>query len=279
MSPASKVKGRQKPARSFCGAKVRKGTATCRQPAGWGTSHPGVGACKLHLGTTSQATARAEELARERALERDVDKPYDELIHEKDIAELLRILKQRTDVTDLTEDLQLARAVTIDFVNRARQLETALLRWSASWDKDWQASAVLMAEELQIAQAEEDWERYSELLTQVPDPLRFLDRPKKVVDVAKAVSMFKDIADIVTKIVAMQQHGSIPVRDVEVLLVEIASATERTVRRELGDDPARHRLVEAIQRAWAALRLQSWDSDLLDPGDVAGSVPRVPPLN
>lgn len=279
MCPSAKKNGLLKPKRSFCGARNRNGKGTCTQPAGWGTTHVGVGACKYHLGSTSVATARAHEMARERALERDVDKPYDELIHEKDIAELLRILKQRTDVTDLTEDLQLARAVTLDFVNRARQLETALLRWSASWDKDWQASAAMMVEELQIAQAEEDWLRYSVLLEQVPDPLRFLDRPKKVVDVSQAVRMFKDIAEIVTKIVAMQQHGSIPVRDVEVLLVEIASSTERTIRRELGDDPARHRLVEAVQRAWAALRLQSWDSDLLDPGDAERAGAGVGALN
>ena len=34
-----------------CGAKKRK-SGTCRQPAGWGTDHPGEGRCKLHGGAS-----------------------------------------------------------------------------------------------------------------------------------------------------------------------------------------------------------------------------------
>lgn len=36
-----------------CGAQKRDGSGdACRRPAGWGTDHPGVGACKLHGGST-----------------------------------------------------------------------------------------------------------------------------------------------------------------------------------------------------------------------------------
>jgi hypothetical protein len=35
----------------LCGAKKRAG-GICTRPAGWGTPHPGVGACKLHGGST-----------------------------------------------------------------------------------------------------------------------------------------------------------------------------------------------------------------------------------
>jgi hypothetical protein len=46
-----------------CGA-VRNGR-TCSRPAGWGTDHPGVGACKLHAGCTPAANkAASKELAR-----------------------------------------------------------------------------------------------------------------------------------------------------------------------------------------------------------------------
>jgi hypothetical protein len=263
---------RPPPERSLCGAKKRQGDGVCRHPAGWGTSHPGFGRCKAHGGSTRNGVTHAELLARERALETDVDKPYDELIREKDIADLLRVLKQRSDITDLSEDLQLARAITIDFVNRARELETALLRWSASWDRDWQAAALMLIEELQIAQLDEDWPRYAELLTKIPDPLRFMDRPKKVVDVSAAVGMFRNIAAIVAQIVQMQQSGSVPVRDVEVLLVEIASATERAIRQQVGDSGTRDRLLEAIERAYAALRIQSWDADLLDASRTARGI-------
>lgn len=35
----------------YCGARKRQGEGTCTQAAGWGTDHPGIGACKLHGGS------------------------------------------------------------------------------------------------------------------------------------------------------------------------------------------------------------------------------------
>ena len=35
-----------------CGGRKRPGPGLCRRPAGWGTSHAGVGRCKLHGGAT-----------------------------------------------------------------------------------------------------------------------------------------------------------------------------------------------------------------------------------
>jgi hypothetical protein len=61
----------------FCGARKRQGEGTCTRPAGWGTSHPGYGTCKLHLGSSPSGEAAAGALQaaaievanRERALE------------------------------------------------------------------------------------------------------------------------------------------------------------------------------------------------------------------
>lgn len=48
-------------AENVCGAKKRKG-GTCNMAAGWGTEHPGYGACKLHAGLTpSHVKAAAKE--------------------------------------------------------------------------------------------------------------------------------------------------------------------------------------------------------------------------
>ena len=49
-----------------CGARKRQGPGVCGQAAGWGTSHPGHGPCKLHGGSTWAHTVRAE---RERLVE------------------------------------------------------------------------------------------------------------------------------------------------------------------------------------------------------------------
>lgn len=51
----------------FCGARKRQAptpehpSETCTRPAGWGTSHPGIGFCKLHRGTTKLHTKAMEE--------------------------------------------------------------------------------------------------------------------------------------------------------------------------------------------------------------------------
>jgi hypothetical protein len=226
-----------------CNATTGTG-GSCGRAAGAGTNHRGSGRCWQHDENAAPVAARS----------------YDQLIKEHDLADLIRILKAKSDPTDLTEDLQLARAITIDFVNRARELESALLRWNMSWDRDWQATAYGVVEELRIAQAEEDWERYAELMLRVPDPLAYLTRPKKVLDVGEAVRMLKDVAIIVEKINAMQQIGSVPVRDVEILLIEVAGATERTIRLHVGDPASRDRLLTALQDAYGSLRIESWSA-------------------
>jgi hypothetical protein len=56
--------GQKKTAKAWgkvCGAKKRKG-GKCTLAAGWGTPHPGIGACKLHGGSTPQHTAAAAKV-------------------------------------------------------------------------------------------------------------------------------------------------------------------------------------------------------------------------
>lgn len=42
-----------------CGAKARSGNP-CGRPAGWGTSHPGTGRCKMHAGSTPTGIKAAQ---------------------------------------------------------------------------------------------------------------------------------------------------------------------------------------------------------------------------
>lgn len=52
----------------LCGAEKRQGPGTCRRPAGWGTSHPGVGCCKLHFGSTANHRVHAEAVTLRRTI-------------------------------------------------------------------------------------------------------------------------------------------------------------------------------------------------------------------
>lgn len=60
---AQKREGRDGP---LCGANKRQGEGTCTQTAGWGTSHPGEGSCKLHGGSTRTVSKGARRVLLER---------------------------------------------------------------------------------------------------------------------------------------------------------------------------------------------------------------------
>lgn len=72
--------------RQYCDAPKRQGEGTCRNPAGWGTSHAGWGTCKLHGGSTDKGLKNAQEAMIRAAQEkygvpREVD-PHAALIEE-----------------------------------------------------------------------------------------------------------------------------------------------------------------------------------------------------
>lgn len=84
----------------YCGAKTRKGTP-CRRPAGWGTSHPGTGRCKLHGGASNgpgpgnkNAVKHGiyETIIRDR-LSPDEQAVFDAVPDNEDLRQELRILR------------------------------------------------------------------------------------------------------------------------------------------------------------------------------------------
>lgn len=64
----------------LCGAKTKSG-GTCRNPAGAGTPHPGLGRCRFHLGNTpTHIAAAAPALARGLLPEAAAVEPHDALL-------------------------------------------------------------------------------------------------------------------------------------------------------------------------------------------------------
>lgn len=92
---------------SLCGAKRRQGEdgATCRRPAGWGTTHVGRGPCKLHGGATWSHTVVAQrEESREvavaavasvRDIEYDPDRAPEDMLRRT-----AAVLERRIDALD-----------------------------------------------------------------------------------------------------------------------------------------------------------------------------------
>lgn len=77
-----------RPVGELCEAKTRGGTE-CARPAGWGTSHPGFGNCKLHSGSTPNGEKHALELRRrwEARLAEEIDPSLDRVVAIRDHSE------------------------------------------------------------------------------------------------------------------------------------------------------------------------------------------------
>lgn len=243
-----------------CGAPTKTGTP-CQLFAGTGTTHPGFGQCHYHGGATPDGRQQA-------AAEAAQSVTFDMLdgIEDVDFREMVRRQGMRADIVDLVEDLNLMRGVVMRYVNESAEHENALLRWSASWDRDWQTLTLSLIEELQIAQLEEDWERYADLLQKVPDPMRFMDRPRKVPEYVTVIAAGMDrVAKLSQILYDRISDGSVPARDVEYLMGRIADEISGTLRAHVPDITHRAAIQAELERRFAALRIPSWE----EPGDEA----------
>lgn len=103
-----------------CGRTTRSGTP-CGRGAGWGTNHPGEGACKLHGGRAPQVEAKA---ARDRARAEA----------ERAVA-ALTLPRNIDPATALLEEVQRAAGAVAYIEARIRELDPDGLVWGATQRK------------------------------------------------------------------------------------------------------------------------------------------------
>lgn len=111
----------------LCGAKRRRDGKTCLNPAGFRTNHLGQGRCFKHGGTRQPTKILSEvppgQLSRYQHVERHAL---------RDLA--ARLAEAEPDITDLSEELHLLRALLIQYINEYEEFIEALLAWYASPD-------------------------------------------------------------------------------------------------------------------------------------------------
>lgn len=139
---------------SRCGAKKRQGEGTCTQPSGWGTDHPGIGACKLHGGSmknhkTAAVTTQAKrdvvlfggrrdihpadallELVQWTAGEVDYWRHRVRLLDEADLTWGLTKVKEGGDDRGTTEEAKpnIAYSMLVDASNRLERYSASALK-------------------------------------------------------------------------------------------------------------------------------------------------------
>ena len=115
----------------FCGGKLHGRNGTCTQAAGWGTSHPGFGRCKLHGGTApSGRIAAAEQQARAELARLDVPPVQNPL------AELARIAGQVVAWKDmLAEKVNALSSLRYESETGGEQLRAEVALWERALDR------------------------------------------------------------------------------------------------------------------------------------------------
>jgi hypothetical protein len=124
---------RGKPRRKgpFCGGKLHGRDGTCTQAAGWGTTHPGTGRCKLHGGNTpSGRIAAAEQQARAQLARLDVA-PV-----ESALSELAKIAGQVVAWKDmLAEKVNALTSLRYEAEAGGEQLRAEVALWERALDR------------------------------------------------------------------------------------------------------------------------------------------------
>jgi hypothetical protein len=226
-----------KPHESTCGAKTRNGGA-CKRPAGSGTDHPGQGRCKLHGGATPIKHGRYSSIQRPRV--RDL---------------LAQLDTDGTDPLDLEPELQLLRALVLDYIERYDAMTEALIDWHSSFGEGFQ-------------QAVQDWRHkladWTELLDQSsepapppPIPRAFEAKPRQVVDILSVGRFIAEIGAMTERIHKRRAEGSITLATLDRVLEQHGVELVNALQEVNVDASTREALLDNVERRWDSIRLDT----------------------
>lgn len=232
----------------LCGAKRENGT-TCRLVAGWGTDHLGEGHCRKHGGNHPAHKAKLER-------ERDTDtEVYSENLEHAKIRTLFQAFRRRSDPTDVLDDLALLRALLIDYVNRHAELQEATLAWYGSFTPEFKRAWAKVAEDIDAALELGAWDEYAELVTRLPNPADYLQRPRKLPDLGEAHKLIATISTLTDRIEKQREMGVVPVTLLLALLKELASVAVTVARESITDPTERAAFIARLSASWQSIQL------------------------
>lgn len=222
-----------------CGAKNRAGNP-CKQPAGWGTDHPGQGKCKLHGGKSLIKHGRYSTIQRPR------------------IRELLEQHENDPEPMNLLPEVQLLRSLITDFVERYDEVTDAVLAWHNSWGEEYRKAVDRWREKMIRRLEAGGWQDVTpEELPDPPDPLQYMNKPRQMLDITAAAGLVDKVGAMIDRIEKHKREGAITLdtlnRVLEQLGVEVVHAAQEVIR----DAATRTALLHAIEHRWATIRLDT----------------------
>ena len=228
------------PSTPTCGARARQSGQPCKRPAGWGTDHPGSGRCKLHGGLTPAPTGRYASVERPR------------------IRELMERFESDPDPLNLLPEVQLLRALLLDYINRFEAQDTALMRWNLSFEKpfqsewqDWwrdqQALMLEQADDLTL----EDEDR-----PVMPDPMDFLPaKPLRMADITEVSGLINQVGTMVERIRKARSQDTFTMSTVSALWQTMGGHLTQAAMEVIEDDDIRSTFLTSVEEKWATISL------------------------
>lgn len=194
----------------FCRAWNGKRNKYCKQRAGHNTDHPAEGRCSWHdLGSRTKTHGR-----------------YGKHVGPALKKHLEEIQTEDGDRTDLTQEVDVFRAICAYLLENWDELIEALLEWNS---------------------AEETEAMINERRA----------RPQRIPDIKDLGKMIKDAAELADKIHAQAHRDSIPKRDffrLQDAMADIVAGKLRGVSHILGDDMVSD-LIQQVSDDWSEIRL------------------------
>lgn len=215
------------PPNHYCRGWNAKRAKYCRAVAGWGTTHLGVGRCKNHGGLqVNDARVRTGRY-------RSIEMPR--------IRELIEQLEQDPDPFNILEDLQLARALLRDYIERASQGTTSRVP---------QATLILEVFnefEIDLREHAEPTERQLERLEHARTAVREIASARALPDMAEAVRMIDVVSKMIHRVETLRTAGAVSLDQVRRFL----AAIDRELQLHVADEELRDKL----RRSFYAIRV------------------------
>lgn len=191
----------------------------CRARAGAGTDHPGVGRCKNHAGSSPV----------KHGFYRSIDAPR--------IRELMDQFEQHPDPLNVLEDLNLVRALTRDYVERASNGQTSRVP---------EARLLLdTLDEYEITLRDDDaepTEAQLEQLEKAREAIAALTAERALPDVGEAVKFVDVISKMIHRVEMLRTAGAVSLDQVRRFL----AAVDRELQLYVTDEPLRDKLRKAF---------------------------------
>lgn len=193
-------------AQSICGATTKSSGRPCSKAAGWRTDHPGQGRCYLHGGRSRIKHGRYSTVQRAR------------------VSEILDELAEDPDPLDLLPEVELLRAMVLDYVERHDALTDAVIFWHESYHNGEN------------------------------EP-----KPRQMPDILSVGKFIKEIGSLVETIHKQRQAGTITYATLDRVLEQVGVELTAAAGEAIADAAVRQRFLDVAERRIGSIHVDQPD--------------------